>query len=300
METQEPTGQAERQPVEDRIASMFGGDEPEAPEQPLQDSEETSTEVEAAQAPEDFDYEYEGATYKLPKALEKAVMQQKDYTQKTQEVAEIRRNLELRSREIEAAALERDFHKEVSADVRQLQMYDAALEQANDPAYWANMTNEQRVEALASIQRWNGEKAKLLQNVQQKYGEYQAKRNEANSKIATERQEAIKKLIPAWTPELAKEITDYAVSKGIPESRLSSYDAAEAQMAWEALQYRKLQAKATPAAEKAKGVKPTPSRPMPADVKDRLNYRKALQKTQPNSPERRAIVQDRVAKLFGG
>ena len=64
------------------------------------------------------------------------------------------------------------------------------------------------------------------------------------------------------------------------------------------MQWRKLQSKAKPTVEQAKTVKTTSAKPMPPATKDYLNYRKALSKAAPNSPERKKIVEGRIASIF--
>ena len=65
--------------VEDRVGRLLG--------------EQTEAEPEAVTAeeqtePETFEFEYEGTKHTLPKQLEKALMQERDYTQKSQQLAE--------------------------------------------------------------------------------------------------------------------------------------------------------------------------------------------------------------------
>jgi hypothetical protein len=45
-------------------------------------------------------------------------------------------------------------------------------------------------------------------------------------------------------------------------------------------------------------VKTTSAKPMPQQTKEYLNYRKALAKTPEGSPERRKVVEGRIASIF--
>src|SRR6185312_13074674 len=111
METQTQTEQAPAASVEDRIANIFGAEppkkqavpqqapvqeEPAQTEEPQAASEEQPSEEEsAAPAEETFELEIDGEKFVLPKKLEKGFMQERDYTQKSQTLADQRRQIEL-------------------------------------------------------------------------------------------------------------------------------------------------------------------------------------------------------------
>src|SRR5690349_14326658 len=110
MDTQTPTEQAPAPSVQDRIANIFGDQPSEAPAQdePTQTEEtQAASETPGAPAPADetFEVEIDGEKFQLPKKLEKAVMQERDYTQKSQAVAEQRRQIELQQHQQRVAAL---------------------------------------------------------------------------------------------------------------------------------------------------------------------------------------------------
>src|SRR6185369_7772790 len=93
------------QSVEDRIASRFG----ETPkEQPAEEAE--------APAEDLFELDFGGEKYQLPAKLKESFMLQKDYTQKTQEIAEQRRAYEHTSELAKSAQLERAFHESIGAE----------------------------------------------------------------------------------------------------------------------------------------------------------------------------------------
>jgi hypothetical protein len=82
-------------------------------EEPVKVEDESLAEPEAEQAPEEGaepqpgeeaeeleTVDYDGKQYQVPKALKAGIMMQADYTRKTQEVAEQRRELESRSQQI--------------------------------------------------------------------------------------------------------------------------------------------------------------------------------------------------------
>ena len=94
MNTQDQPAAApapESMSITDRIAAQFGisEDSPQEPTEAAPQAEDTDTASEVEAPAEEFaEVEYDGARYQVPKALEKAFLQQKDYTQKTQKIAE--------------------------------------------------------------------------------------------------------------------------------------------------------------------------------------------------------------------
>jgi len=117
--------------------------EPEAPangeapqEEPVSLQEQVNEEPAEGDAPngaqpeDDYDdVEYDGEYYRLPKKLKDAVLRQADYTKKTQEVAEQRRALEARDRELvqQAEALRTDTQERA----RLVALEDTIKEYAN-------------------------------------------------------------------------------------------------------------------------------------------------------------------------
>jgi hypothetical protein len=63
-------------------------------QEPVQDEIEGDTSDDENQEPDLIEVDYDGNRYKVPKALEKAIMQERDYTQSKQSLAEERRSFE--------------------------------------------------------------------------------------------------------------------------------------------------------------------------------------------------------------
>jgi len=119
------------QVTEDSIFDAMMGDEPVKAETPVKvvdkdvdDAEDASEDVQdeidenpdedegdeiaAQEGAEDeseglglVEVEYDGVVYEVPNTLKDAILRQKDYTQKTQEVAETRKEVELRQQQVE-------------------------------------------------------------------------------------------------------------------------------------------------------------------------------------------------------
>src|SRR5688572_29268490 len=101
--------------IEQRAEAIFGGSGTEATPKPVQakpqetpespqdaspeavepsGETETTPEGNAPAVEETFEFDIEGEKYRLPKKLERSLMNQKDFTQKTQSLADQRRQVE--------------------------------------------------------------------------------------------------------------------------------------------------------------------------------------------------------------
>lgn len=86
--------------------SLNFGQPPEEPEEPktepkVEQPEETKTE-EPKEEPSDVEIEYEGSKYKLPPELKDAFLRHADYTRKTQEIAQQRKEFEAKANDLKA------------------------------------------------------------------------------------------------------------------------------------------------------------------------------------------------------
>jgi hypothetical protein len=308
----EPETQGAEQPTadsvsEDRIASIFGGGDPE-PSEPTEPAEAASapegTEPEAAPADETFELEIDGERFMLPKKLEKGFMQERDSTQKAQTLAEQRRAVELAQRNSHLTELKQKFQTETAQELQQLQALEWALSQ---PVDWNSMTIEDGWKHRNLIESWKDQKSRLEKSLDGKRQEFDQKQQESFAKLVKESLDVVAKRIPGWGPDVARKVTEHALSEGFTDTELrkANTDPRLAVTLWKAQQYDALKSAAKPTAITAKGVKTTPTNPMPAKVRDDLNFRKAANKAQTDtkfakSGEFRQALDARIASKFGG
>lgn len=198
--------------------------EPEATPEP--EIEPTEPEAEAGEegletepepepeAPETEEVEFEGSKYKVPKALKGALMMHRDYTQKTQEVAEERRGLE---QEREQFQQQTKTYSENLKDYARLQSIDQELDgfknvdwdkaQEDDPdrteRAWRRYTllRDQRSEVATRLQQKEQEATQAAQR------DYAKALEKARSHAQTE--------IKDWSPELESKLVGLAESKNV-------------------------------------------------------------------------------------
>jgi hypothetical protein len=305
----EPETQVTEQPsadsvTEDRIASIFGGGDTAPAEPPQAASEPTETESEAAPAEETFELDIDGERYTLPKKLEKGFLQERDYTQKAQSLAEQRRVVELAQRNAHMAELAQQFQTDTSQEHQQLQALEWAIAQ---PVDWNSMSTEDALRRKLQMDTWVQEKSRIEKTIGEKRKEWEAKQNESFAKLVKESLDVVAKRIPGWGPEVARKVTEHALTEGYTDTELrkANTDPRLAVTLWKAQQFDLLKSKAAPLAINAKTVKTTPTNPMPQKVRDDLNFRKVAQKANTDkayakSAEFSNALQDRIARKFGG
>jgi type I site-specific restriction endonuclease len=290
--------------IADRVAAQFGvADDPA-------ENQETAPQPESVEAPEgqeapapenDFaEVEYEGARYQVPKPLEKAILQQKDYTQKTQKVAEQERQYAALQEQGKLANLKHQFESHVESELTQLKAFDSVLSQ---PMEWDKIPDAEVPRMLAQRAQWKEQRDALAQALQQKYQQFNQHYERAVGEAKAKAIEAVSKSIPNWSESTLKDLREYGKSDGYSDVELSAIDTdpRHVRTLYKAMQYDKLtasKAQAVQTATKAPPmVKPGSTRPMPQAVKDDFALRKA-QSNATNSAEKARIIQRRLEGRF--
>ena len=245
-----PTPEVAEQPaIEDRLASFF--DEPaaeEAPEanpEPEQD-EETAQPEEAPEEDDSEEVEWEGKAYKVPKELKPALMRQQDYTQKTQEVATLRKAAEDKAMFVEA---QQQFQSAVSKEMGEFQALQARKAEF-DRLDWSALYNADPGQAFNLRQQADALKEQLQtkqRELQEKAGRFEQARQQHTQKQWALAVEAAKTRIGKFSPEEDIAMAQQAQALGFDQAELQGrfadarvlqaiYKAAK----WDALQQGKL------------------------------------------------------------
>jgi hypothetical protein len=309
--SEQPSGDSGAPSLDQRIESAFTGrpiQQPKPQQQQAQEPETETESVEAEAAPdgepqpeqtqeETFEYEVEGDKYVLPKKLEKSLMQERDYTQKSQSLADQRRLVEVKEQQFRVRELQQTFQNDVANEVKQMQMIDAVLEQ---PVNWQSMSTDEAFRYKIQLDDLKQQRDKLAQTVNQKWQTHQQQQSKQEQELQLKTLEVLRSRIPNWNDDVAKEVTDHFRGRGLSDADFALFNRNPVyiEAAWKAVQYDKLQAKATKTVEQAKTVKTTSAKPMPSQVKEHFAYKKALAKTAEGSAERRKVVEGRVASIF--
>lgn len=205
IETQAPETENEK---DDGPVSLDSTNETETVDAP---EDGTEAETEGVQEPEFVTVEYDGKEYQVPPNLKEAFLRQQDYTRKTQEVAEIRKQAEAylgQAQQVHKASQEemdaRAYAINLDRDLQQYENLD-----------WTALLREDPMGAQEH--RWKFEE---LQQQRQQVGQYlqtaeQQRSVNAQQDIARRLQETrqfAEKEIPGWTEEIDAKVTDFAMN----------------------------------------------------------------------------------------
>jgi hypothetical protein len=307
--------------VEDRLAALFGGgpeevektepqDEPREEQEDDSDEDDQSEEGDEDQEsdedqsepePDDAEeVEVDGETFRLPPKVAKAVIRHKDYTQKTQEIAEQRRFLET---EKQAVQIQQRLQGQFFGAQAEIAALDRAIQHAQHVDLIGMMETDpikamQEQHRLSQLKEAKQQKqAELQQSVHQAMQEQQ----HAVAQMVQQGQQVLSKRIKGWSPEIAKELAAYGTKEGFTEVELSQvYDPRAVAVMWKAMQFDKLQASKPQVMKKAQGkavyVKPGASKGQQSPARVQEESMRARLKKSGRDEDAEALI---FARLTG-
>jgi len=246
-------------------------DEPEQVESTEPEAEELPEVEQQPEAEEEEDElveaEYEGKAYKVPKELKGALLRQADYTRKTQETAEIRKQVEERAQALELQERVMQAHFDKAVEIRGIQSRLAEYEKLD----WDALVDSDPVQAT----KLNLAYQRLQREAAQKQQEFSQVSQQRQQLDAYQRQQVLEvakkdlvERIPNFGAEVAAKIKEAGKAYGLADAELSSViDPRYVHVLYDAMQWRALQAKKPEAmkkvAEAPKVVKPQATQPKP-------------------------------------
>jgi len=199
---QEAAPQENEQEVEEAQAEES---EPEGDEQPEAEEQE-ATEAELVEI------DVDGETYQVPEALKDKFMLQADYTRKTQEVAEQRKQVELAQAQLQQAA---QLQQQSIAEYAELTALDKQIQQYNqvdwnalyesDPAEFVRLKEQSR-----DLRDTRGQ---LANQIQLKHQQQYEQNQQTRIQLREDGLKVLTKEIPNWSNDLGKTISQYAIEK---------------------------------------------------------------------------------------
>ena len=295
---QEP--EAEQEPVEQEVVEdATPGDEAE--------EAETAEEVEAeAPAQEFVELELNGKTYEVPIELQDGFLKQKDYTQKTQTLADERREVELQRQQIEVTQSQHKFVESIQEELNEINQIDYQLKQWED--YLSLNVKEMDAHQIAVTQNEIrlGEKQRdeKTEALKAKGAEFQQAQKQAVQDLLDKGTEVLKKQIPDWGPDKQKEMREYALADDYTENEISAVsDPRFIRTLWKAAQFDKLQSGVKGAVKKVEAaptITPTARHEkMPKDVGRKLNFQKKLKSPKRTAKEKARLIQQEMGERLG-
>jgi hypothetical protein len=207
--TEATTAQAENTEQEGLLGQTGTGEELQT-QQPEPDQEEV---------------EYEGSSYKVPAALKDAILRYGDYTRKTQEVADQRREIEARGEKLKETE---KLHAEVIdhiADSRAIEKRVHQLRQVLSQVNYAQLTPEQQPQVLAlqgELTQLQAVHGQLASTIAQKHQQKQLAEQQETATLASKAEAFLRREIKDWSPQKDVQLADYAKSQGVDPKALGN------------------------------------------------------------------------------
>lgn len=230
-------------------------EEPAEPEPKAQEEAETAEETETPSGDDLEEFEFDGEVFKAPKKIKDGVLRQKDYTQKTQAVAEKDRILEERARSLQTESEFRQQHFGKAVELHALQTRVQQFSQLP----WDELAQENPAEYL-KLDRQYREAERTLSKVQGEVqglvGQFEAQRRENLQKAQAQCLQELKKDIPV-TADLLKKLDTTGQAFGFtPEELAGIADPRHIRVLHAAMQWKELQASKATVEKKVQTAKP--------------------------------------------
>lgn len=300
--------------VQDRVEALFEEptEEPvaepvdEPTEEPTEESEEEVTEeVEEPTEPETVDVEFQGKLYEVPPELKDALLREGDYTQKTQDVATQRKELEIQSENLKRVNSQYEFAMQVQDDVLKAHQLDQQIDQAR--AYMREnidgMSHTDLEKIRMAIDETRSERDKLINGINAKNTQFQQAHEQTLKELVDKSTEVLRQKIPDWGDSHETQIKEYALSLGIPEQAYNSVvDPVEKLILHKAMQFDALKAGKAAAVEKVvstPSIKAKSRNPMSKDTGRKLNLRKKLKDPKRSDKAKFKDIQNEMGERFG-
>lgn len=253
--------------VEDRLASLFekqeAGPEPEVQDEvkaeTSEESEKDKPEADEAETVVEEDgeeIEIDGEKYIVPPKFKSAFMRTQDYTQKTQALAEQRRQLEEQGKFVQQTAQIQQAQFEKAVEVKLLADQVAQYEKLD----WQALAQQDPAQAMSlqmqyqQLQRQLQGKAVELQTVGQQAQQLTAQQRQT---MAAEGVKALKSKIPNWGAELQSSIAENTRGYGFSDAEIAEvFDPRLVEVLHDAMQWKKLQASKSSITKKVSTAKP--------------------------------------------
>lgn len=289
MDTEQPTGSEPS--VQSRMADFFGSPEPEVapePEAPVAvATEEPPAEEQAEDGLEELDLD--GEVFKVPPTLKAKVsewkegyLRREDYTQKTQEAADLRRQAQIAA---EALQTRQAFDHEIASERTELNRVQADIERYK-AVDWSSLDVDNYIKLRGQFDTLKEKAAELNGKINEKAQQLTSKLNEQKRQLIENGHKFLQKSIKDWGPEAQKAANSGAKNVGYTDSELENvYDARFAVLSWKAAQYDKLKSGTAEAVKKAQtappvvkpGVKGTPQASKENALRQQLKSKGDLQ-----------------------
>lgn len=250
---------SQEQTPESRMAAFFGAQQAEQAQEAEQTEQATTAESEQAseraeegeETPDEasdglIDFEWNGKQYRVPPEfaeLKGSVEMKSEYTRKTQDLADLRKQVTLQA---ETQRQAQEFKAVTAEDHDRLQAVQAQIKLFKG-VDWASLTTEQYIRHKGELDTLKEQAAELQTNLDRKGKEFERAVGAKQAEMASNAYAYLAKHVRGWTPDsdIEKSIAKYVTDSGLPIDAFRNGTLAYpglGVLAHKAMQFDKLQA----------------------------------------------------------
>jgi len=206
---------------EEASESVAESNDEEPAEVDDEEAEQEEEQPEEGSEPDTVRVEYDGEEYEVPKRLKDAVMATKDYTEKTQALAEDRRSYEAEKADfqqyMEASKAQADNMANLAAMDQQLESF---RQYDWNAAFDADVTAATKLHH--QMQQLQSQREQLVQTIQHGETERQRIQHEQMVRTAEKTDARLAQEVTGWGDEMKAELGKFAVDMGLPAQMVSN------------------------------------------------------------------------------
>ena len=305
---------SDQEAAEERVADLIFGPDPtkeEPAEEPVEELVEEPTEDPSEEEEEEYEpepkpveegeeslveFEWDGQVIEAPQTIKDALMRTKDYTEKTQEVATQRKEVEVQSGNLKRVNSQYVFAMKVQENVLKAHQLDQQIEQAR--GYLRENIDRLTATDITKVQmamdETRQERDTIINDVQLKNKEFQQAHEQSLQELMTKSTEVLRQKVPGWNDESEGKLKAYALEQGIPEQTYNAVvDPLEKLILHKAMQFDALQSgvkSAVKTVQSTNTIKPKSRNPMTQETQDKLNLRKKIKNPNRSAREKADLI----------
>jgi len=207
----EETEEAETEEEVEDDAEQEEGDETE------EDSDEEQTEA----VSDTETVEFEGKEYNVPQELKDALLRNKDYTIKTQEVAEQRKELDADRDRFQEALQLQTAHTQTYTELGVIDQQLAQLKEI-DWEQWRQTDPNATQQAQIQLNQLREQRTQTVDKLNSLQTETQQKHQAETARVVEQNRAKVEKSVPNWNQDTEKAVFDYGIKRGLTENQLAN------------------------------------------------------------------------------
>lgn len=169
---------------------------------------------------DDEEIEHEGEKYRVPKKLKDSFLMQADYTRKTQEIANQRKELELKTQDIQRRSQEQQQYLNEVAEAISLDKQIAQFKGVD----WNALIDRDPVEAMRldrQMRELTEQRNQVVSGITHKQQQQAMESQQATVKQLQEASAMLTRDIPGWGPDMQRTIVEFGQENGYTPHELS-------------------------------------------------------------------------------